>query len=187
MYVNLLKQRRSVFDINKDASLSKNEIVKMLKEIIHVSPTSFNGQSTKVVLLWDKESNKLWEHVKEYTQGKIAPHKLPGFLNAQGTVLFYVDEEILQPYTQKTQLPYQEVLNFAREDSAILQVNVWNALTELNLGANLQHYNDAVNDYFKNNPKFSKLKLLGQMPFGAISSAPQSKEKLDVDQRIIVL
>lgn len=52
----------------------------------------------------------------------------------------------------------------------MLQLSVWSALRELNIGASLQHYNPVIDAKVKgifNIPE--NYKLVAQMPFGGIS------------------
>ena len=67
----------------------------------------------------------------------------------------------------------------------MLQYAVWLALTELDLGANLQHYNPLMDEYVHqefNTP--ASWKLVAQMNFGGIQKEPDEKTFLDLKKRI---
>lgn len=67
----------------------------------------------------------------------------------------------------------------------MLQFTIWTALRDLNIGANLQHYNPVIDEAVK---KLFSLpdswKLVAQMPFGGIVSEPEAKEKEDISVRV---
>ena len=70
----------------------------------------------------------------------------------------------------------------------MLQLSVWSALRELNIGASLQHYNPVIDAKVKgifNIPE--NYKLVAQMPFGGIVSEPDKKEKEEIDKRVTVI
>ncbi|MGN1344259.1 MAG: nitroreductase family protein, partial [Traorella sp.] len=76
---------------------------------------------------------------------------------------------------------------FASHGMGILQGNIWNLLTEYNIGANLQHYNPLIDEAVKkqwNIPK--EYDLCAQMVFGGIQSIPEPKDKIDDKLRYIV-
>ncbi|WP_301892176.1 nitroreductase family protein [Mitsuokella multacida] len=68
-----------------------------------------------------------------------------------------------------------------------LQISIWTALRELNIGANLQHYNPVIDETVKK--MFGvpdSWKLIAQMPFGGIAAEPQAKDKEDIKARVKV-
>ena len=69
----------------------------------------------------------------------------------------------------------------------MLQHSIWLALRELDIGANLQHYNPvidaAVRELFDIPEDWV---LLAQMPFGNILEEPEPKDKLDIRERVKV-
>ena len=66
----------------------------------------------------------------------------------------------------------------------MLQYSIWLALSELNLGANLQHYNPLVDEYVQqtfHTP--TSWKLVAQMNFGGIQKEADEKSFLDLSKR----
>lgn len=92
--LKLLLKRRTTHYLGKDQELDKQVVIKILRETLLVSPSFFNAQTTRIVLLLDEENEKLWELVKEclekHTKERsLAPdtvEKLNGFKQANGTV-----------------------------------------------------------------------------------------------------
>ena len=69
----------------------------------------------------------------------------------------------------------------------MLQIAIWTALRELNVGANIQHYNPvidkAVAKLFNVSENYT---LIAQMPFGGIVEEPAPKDKEDISLRFRV-
>lgn len=90
----LLQMRRTVHRLGKDRRLDKESVTNILQQALLVSPSFFNSQTTRMVLLLDDENNKLWEIVGKCLEecsnsGKLEAdtvEKLNGFKGANGTV-----------------------------------------------------------------------------------------------------
>ena len=69
----------------------------------------------------------------------------------------------------------------------MLQFTVLSALREVNIGANLQHYNPVIDEAVR---KLFDVPegwvLVAQMPFGGIVAEPESKEAEDITLRVKV-
>jgi len=76
---------------------------------------------------------------------------------------------------------------WALEQNGMLQMNIWNALTELGLGASLQHYNELIEDKVADMFDIpSTWRLIAEMPFGGIKEVPKEKPQVDLEKRILV-
>lgn len=121
-------------------------------------------------------------------EGKVPREKIDSFKAGAGTVLYFYDENTVKAL-QEQFAPYAD--NFpvwANQANGMLQISVWSALRELEIGASLQHYNPVIDEKVKelfNVPK--EYKLIAQMPFGGIVSEPDAKEKEDIDKRVVVV
>lgn len=74
---------------------------------------------------------------------------------------------------------------WANQANGMLQINIWTALRELGIGANLQHYNPVIDEMVRQ--MFSlpeSWKLLAEMPFGGIVAEPEAKEKENIEERV---
>ena len=50
-FTDTLKNRRSIYHLGRNVSLSNEELTTLIKEAIKESPTAFNAQSTRAVIL----------------------------------------------------------------------------------------------------------------------------------------
>lgn len=191
-YLNILKKRRSIYDLNHTLPIQENELIEYLQQITIESPTAFNMQSSHIYILMDDAHLKLWNIVTE-TLRKIVPadkfsstqSKMEMFSKAKGTILFFDDSSI---HTQlKENFPtYKDNIDyFASHSMGILQGNIWNALADLNIGASLQHYNPLIDEEVKQTWNIPKHYVLNsEMVFGGINEIPEVKEKIEADKRV---
>lgn len=96
-FTNTLKNRRSIYHLGRNVTLSNDELTALIKEAIKESPTAFNAQSTRAVILFGNAHEKLWEMTEEalrpLTPAEAFPNtqnKIAGFKNGYGTVLFWL-------------------------------------------------------------------------------------------------
>ncbi|MEH7487797.1 nitroreductase family protein, partial [Priestia megaterium] len=169
-----------------------------IEEIINFAvkhtPSSFNSQSARVVVLFGEQHDKVWNITRE-TLRKIVPaenfsdtdQKMNLFGSGYGTVLFFEDQEVIEGL-QKQFASYSE--NFpvwSNQSSGMLQHVIWTALELEGLGATLQHYNPLIDDEVKaawNIP--SSWKLIAQMPFGNPVAPAGEKEFQPLSERVKV-
>ena len=96
------RTRRSVYALNKNLPLPAEEVAAIVEHAVLHTPSSFNSQSTRVVVLFGAEHEKLWQ-LTEAALRQIVPadkfepttQKLAGFAAAAGTVLFFEDQSVV--------------------------------------------------------------------------------------------
>lgn len=188
----ILDNRRSIYSLGKDVSVTNQEIIERIEHTLSRTPSAFNAQTQRVLLLLDQEHELFWNETlklllplsenKEKTTSKIN-----SFVKAKGTILFYDDLSVTQALEEKFPLYSKNFNVWALEQSGMLQINVWNVLTSLGLGASLQHYNEVVDTLVRDLFDISSdWRLIGQMPFGSILSVPDKKHEVPVNSRMIV-
>ncbi|MEG2898680.1 MAG: nitroreductase, partial [Eubacterium sp.] len=62
-FYEALKNRRSIYGISKESSLSDAKIEELVGFSLKHTPSAFNSQSSKAVLLLGPEHDKLWDIV----------------------------------------------------------------------------------------------------------------------------
>ena len=60
-YIDALKKRRTQYALGRNLSLSKEELIALVKDAVKHSPSSFNSQSSRALVLFGAESVKLWD------------------------------------------------------------------------------------------------------------------------------
>lgn len=92
-FFDAVKDRRTYYQLNKEAPISDKQITDIVeKAILHV-PSSFNSQSTRLVVLLNQEHEQFWDFVLEVLkpltpaeQFQGTTNKINGFKAAKGTV-----------------------------------------------------------------------------------------------------
>lgn len=174
-FLEVIKQRRTYYDLKKESPIPDSRIQEIIKETILHVPSSFNVQSTRVVLLLKDEHDKFWEIVRDALRGvvpadKFEPtsQKLDGFKAAYGSVSppfsslpsaredtnanWYAHQILF--FTHRPSIKQQEEAypqyadkfgHWAEQTDAMHEFVLWTALEAEGFGANLQHYNPIVN------------------------------------------
>lgn len=193
-YIDIIKNRRSIYDLNDQLPVSEKVVVNTIKHVTVESPTAFNMQSSHLVILMNDDHKKLWEIVtntlkKQVEESKFASTqaKMDMFSKAKGTILFFDDRHVIDQLKKDFPLYQNQFDMFADHSMGLLQGNIWNSLAELKIGASLQHYNPLIDDEVKRQWEIPEYyRLTAQMVFGGIGSIPEPKEKIDADDRVIV-
>ncbi|MFT9398249.1 MAG: nitroreductase family protein [Bifidobacterium psychraerophilum] len=194
--VEALSTRHSEYALTETSDLSNQEVVDLIKDVTLQVPSSFNGQSQRVVVLFGDASKKLWDITLKALRGVVpedqpfesTEQKMAAFASGQGTVLFFDNSEVTNGFAEKFAAYAENFPTWAQQANGMLQLSVWTALSEAGLGGSLQHYNPlidlAVADEFDIPDTW---RLLAQMPFGGVSTRAQAKEKQPIDERVKVI
>lgn len=186
-FIEMMERRRSNYDINDKIEVSEEEIVTTIQDVIRLTPDAFNMQSTKVVLSLGADHKDLWDEIEKAFGGQVSPEKIESFRKGYGTVLYYIDTNIVDGLKEQFPLYAANFDTWANHASGMAQYNVWLALRELGLGATVQHYNPVIDDALKQKYNLGdNFKLVSQMPFGAIGEEAELKEKVDINERVFV-
>ena len=191
-FLTALKDRRSYYGISKEAVVSDSRIQEVINEAVKHTPSAFNSQSARVVVLLGEQHDKLWNITKE-TLRKIVPadnfasteEKMNAFGSGYGTVLFFEDQSVVEGLQKQFELYKDNFPIWSQHSSGMLQFVVWTALENEGFGATLQHYNPLIDEEVQqtwNVP--SSWKLIAQMPFGKPTSEPGEKQFQPLEERV---
>ncbi|MBW5447557.1 nitroreductase [Cohnella sp. CFH 77786] len=193
-FLEAVKQRRTYYGLSKEKVVSAERIQEIVNEAVKHTPSAFNSQSARVVVLFDEQSDKLWNLTKE-TLRKIVPadqfaateERINGFGSGYGTVLFFEDQAVVKGLQESFPTYADNFPVWSNQSSGMLQFVVWTALELEGLGASLQHYNPLINEQAAREWNLpSEWKLLAQMPFGKPTFQPGAKEFQPLEERIKV-
>ena len=189
--LNVIKQRRTQYHLGRELSLSNQDIADLVRDAVKHTPSAFNSQSSRVVILFGAESDKLWDIAKE-TLRKIVPAeafpqteaKLNSFAAGSGTVLFYEDQHVVKGLQEQFALYAENFPVWSEQASGMAQFSVWSALATEGIGASLQHYNPLIDERVAeiwNIPAHWTLRA--QMPFGSNEQPFPEKTFMDDAER----
>lgn len=193
-YTDLLKKRRSIYTLGKNVSLSNDQITGLIKTATKESPSAFNSQTSRAVVLYGESHSKLWDLTEAALKSAIPEgqdftptvQKLDSFRAGLGTILFFEEMDTVKNLQNQFALYATQFPIWAEHSSAIAQHSVWTALASESIGASLQHYNPLIDDAVQAEWSLpSSWKLIAQMPFGSIESPAPDKEYMNDDDRIL--
>lgn len=193
-FFTAVADRRSFYGISKEAVVSDDKIKEIIEHAVKHTPSAFNSQSTRVVLLLGKEHDKLWDITMEALR-KIVPadkfasteDKINSFKNGYGTVLYFEDNSVIESLQKQFALYKDNFPIWSEQTSGMHQFVIWTALEIEGFGASLQHYNELIeNDVKKEWSIPENWKLIGQMPFGKPTAKPDEKQFSPLEERIKV-
>lgn len=185
--IEMLKNRRSIYQLGKNIPVSDDEIIKFVNEATEFVPDAFNMKSQRVVLALGAKHDALWDAIYEAFGGKVAREKIDSFKAAHGTVLYFYDDAVVKSLQEKFSLYAANFPIWARDANGMLQISIWTGLRDMGVGANIQHYNPVIDEAVKK--LFSvpdNYILVAQMPFGEILAEPEPKEAEDISLRVKV-
>lgn len=186
--IELLSKRRTYYNLGKEIPVEENKIFDFIKKATELVPDAFNMKSSRVVVVAGEKQNELWERIYDEFSGKVSRDKIESFKNAYGTILYFYDSQVVKGLQEKFPAYAENFPNWATQSSAMLQISIWSGLREMNIGANIQHYNPVIDEMVKklyNLPE--SYVLIAEMPFGEIISEPEPKEKEDINKRVKII
>lgn len=194
-FFDALKNRRSYYGISKESTISDAKIQEIVEEAVKYTPTSFNSQTSRAVVLLGEQHDKLWNHTEEILREvvgneeafKSTAEKMAGFRSGYGTVLFFEDNNVIAQLQQNFAAYSDNFPIWANQSNGMLQLVIWTALEQEGLGASLQHYNPLIDEKVKQEWNIPEnWRLIAQMPFGKPTATPGEKEFQPIEERVKV-
>lgn len=186
-FLDQITARRTIYAIGKNVPIDQSKIEAMIKEAVKQSPSAFNSQTSRAVILFGDSHVKFWTIVLE-TLRKIVPEtafegtkgKINSFIAGVGTVLFYEDQSVVKGLQEQFPLYADNFPVWSEHSTAIAQFATWTALFEAGVGASLQHYNPIVDDEVAATFDVpADWKLRAQLVFGSIEAPAGEKAYID--------
>ncbi|KAF1042683.1 MAG: hypothetical protein GAK38_04231 [Xylophilus sp.] len=186
-FIDQIRRRRSQYNIGRNLELSQTDITGIIQEAARHAPSTFNSQSSRIVILYGSESVQFWELVKAALRPLVPQDafesteaKLKKFASGAGTVLFYEDQQVVRDLQETYKLYAEKFPEFSEQSSGMAQFSVWTALANVGVGASLQHYNPVIDTAVAEQWDIPQnWKLRAQLPFGSNESEPGEKSFID--------
>lgn len=183
-FLDVVKNRRSYYGISKERVISDERIEEIIRDAVKYTPSSFNSQSARTVVLLSGQHDRFWDITMEALR-KIVPaeafsqteERINGFKNGYGTVLYFEDYGVVRSLQEQFELYKDNFPIWSQHSTGMLQMVVWTALEEQGLGASLQHYTELIEEDVKKEWNLpNEWKLIAQMPFGKPVMQPDPKQ-----------
>ena len=190
--IDILRKRRSIYNISNNLPIDVMQVKNLITEAVKISPSAFNSQSARIVVLLNENHLKFWNIVLENLKKIVAKKnfettqkRINNFSEGYGTILFFEDMNIVHNFEQKYPEYANNITIWAEQSNAILEYIIWTLLADKNIGASIQHYNPIIDEDVKKEFKINNSwKLIAQMPFGNIAKPAAQKNIENVSKRV---
>ena len=192
-FTDLQTKRRSIYALRRQVTQTPEALYDLVKSAVKQSPTSFNNQSVRAVVLMGDAHEKLWDMTAQRLQQEVPDEAAyqqtlakinHAFKAGFGTVLFYTDTDVVKMYEEQIPLYAENFYDWSEQGHGMAEYATWLALTEAGLGASLQHYNPLIDEAVA--AAFDipdNWRLRAQMPFGSIEAAASEKDMMSDAER----
>ncbi|AKC62959.1 MULTISPECIES: nitroreductase family protein [Clostridium] len=194
-FYEAIEKRRTFYGISKEAVVSDDRIKEVIEHAVKHTPSAFNSQSTRIVLLLGDKHDKLWSITKESLR-KIVPEdkfesteeKINSFASGYGTILYFEDMSVVEDLQKQFALYKDNFPIWSQQSSGMHQFVIWTSLEIEGFGASLQHYNELIKEDVKKEWDIpNNWKLIAQMPFGKPVVNPDEKQYKPLEDRIRII
>jgi hypothetical protein len=190
-----LEARRSIYALADTPAVPDERLIELVAHTIDYTPSAFDSQSQRAVLLLGARHEELWRIVLDALRAIVpakdfprSEAKIAAFAAGRGTILFFDDQDVTLGLMASYPLYKDNFAVWYHQHAGMLQGNVWVALAEVGYGASLQHYNELIEAQVKMAFGLPQgWKLLAQMPFGTVVKPAKEKVFQPRDKRFLVL
>lgn len=187
-------QRRTIYALGNELPVAPQAIVNIAERVLLHTPSAFNSQSSRLVVLFGKQHEQVWDIAEDKLRIEVgdgdftsSKQKIDSFRAAAGTVLFYEDNEVTKSLQDKFALYADKFPLWAHQTSAMHQYAMWTELRTLKVGASLQHYNPLIDEEVAATFSIAdNWELIAQMPFGNILEPAGKKTYQPLNERMKV-
>jgi hypothetical protein len=193
-FFEAVENRRSIYALGKTKTVSEERLREIVEFAVKHTPSPFNSQSGRVVILFGKHSNTFWNFTREALK-KIVPadafmateERIASFEAGYGTILFFEDQAVVDGLQANFAAFKDKFPVWSIQSNGMLEFAIWTALESEGLGASLQHYDPLVDaDVMKEWKTPGSWKLVAEMPFGSVTAPAGIKEFSPLDSRVKV-
>ncbi|KIX04489.1 uncharacterized protein Z518_05359 [Rhinocladiella mackenziei CBS 650.93] len=194
-FFDAVKARRTYYALSAESPIPDSKIHEIVKTAILNVPSSFNSQSTRVVVLLGDQHQKLWGDIVKPAVKAVAPadawptseKRLDGFKAGYGTILFYEEPKDIAKLQETYPLYADKFPQWSEHTSAMHQFVLWTALEQEGFGANLQHYNPLIDQQISSTWKVPEnWSLKAQLVFGKPAGTPYEKSFKPIEERVFI-
>lgn len=193
-FYTAIKDRRSIYGISKGATISDEKIQEVIEKAVKHTPSAFNSQSGRAIILFGESHDKLWDITKESLRKIVdkdkfssTEEKIHSFRNGYGTILFFEDMNIIKSLQEQFPTYKDNFPIWSQQSSGMLQFIIWTSLEIEGLGASLQHYNELIESEVKQQWNIANnWMLIAQMPFGKPTAPADYKDFMPLEERVKV-
>ena len=184
--------RRTYYALSNETPVSTEKLKEIVELAVKHTPSAFNMQSARVIVLAGKSHEQLWDltltalkQIIPDKQIKATTDKINAFKMAYGTILFFDDNHVIKKMISDYPLYEKQFYTWAMQANGMLQSNLWMLLEDVGFGASLQHYNPLIDSAVQKTWNLPKSwQLIAQMPFGIPLHKADAKTFTPIKERV---
>lgn len=196
-FISQISARRSIYALGRRSILNDQDLIELIKKSVRESPSSFNSQTSRVVILLGNQHERYWNEIALPALRKAVgdddaafqkgSQRMVQFRDAYGTALFYEDQNALSEMQKKVAIYADRFPEWSIQSSGMAQINTWSALSLAGYGANLQHYGNLTQKPLSESFDIpSNWKLYSELVFGSPEKEAGEKSYIDDSERFKV-
>ena len=172
----IFEHRRSYYALTGQSPVTDAQIEETVRFVLKHTPSAFNSQTTRLVLLLHEHHAALRAIVAEEAFARTEEKIGRSFAAGYGTVLFYEDTAAVRALQQRFPQYAGNFPVWLEHTSAMHQLMLWTLLEQAGFGASLQHYNPLIDKEVRSEWHLpEEWRLIAQMPFGLPAETPEPK------------
>jgi len=162
-----------------------DQVQSIVQTIVKHTPTSFNSQSIRAVVVVGELHKKIWDSVVNSIEGESGKKRPTSARDeAYGSIIFFDDEATIKQFQEKFAAFAAYFPTFATTSNGAAQINTWTALQEIGIGGHLQHYNGYVQAALADKVPESWI-VQAQLVFGTPISGPYDKTFIENEVKVL--
>lgn len=196
-FFDAVKGRRSIYALEPESPVSDARVQELVRDAMLHVPSSFNSQSTRIVILIKDEHKKYWHMAKstlaegmDEETAKKSLGRIDGFEAAYGSILFLENQATVKQMQDGSPAYASMFPGWSEHTSGMHQFVLWTALEAEGLGCNLQHYHTpAIEKKAREIWGYSDdWAMKAQLVFGGRKDKeqPPAKDKLPLEETVKV-
>ncbi|SCU95637.1 LAFA_0G01376g1_1 [Lachancea sp. 'fantastica'] len=181
-FVKAIASRRTVYSLKPvlPEKVELIEVKQVVQDIIKHTPTCFNSQGNRAIILSGESHKRVWDYVYQTIPiEKFKARPLAARDEAIGTVVFLVNDSKTKELQEKFPVHADLFPELIAHSSGSAQLSTWTALELLGFGANLQHFNDLIKAALPKDLIKDDWSVQGQLVFGLPVAEPGEKTFID--------
>lgn len=192
---DIFANRRTIYALNDTLPVPDQAVVDAVEHAILHTPSAFNSQTTRIMVLFGDAHKRLWDIAEANLRQIVGDNdfssteqKMASFRAGAGTILYFEDDNGIKALQEQFAIYADSFPIYAEHTNAMHQYAIWTQLSNLGIGASLQHYSAIFEqDVAQAFDIPEGWKLIAQMPFGGVAASADSKEFGTTDERMMVV
>ncbi|MCL2862005.1 MAG: nitroreductase family protein [Firmicutes bacterium] len=193
-FYSAIEKRRSIRIVSDESILSEEKLKETIEHAVKYSPTAFNAQEQRVVVLLEGRHKWFWDLAIDTLRAivpkeKFAPTeaKINGLKSGKGTILIYQDTSVVKGLQKNFPMYHDNFPIWAHESTGMLEYVLWTALASEGYGVSLHHYTELIETETDRELNIDRnWKMVGQIVFGSPREKPDSnKEFKPLEDRLL--